>query len=85
VLTLSILLGRKVFPVHFPIKPALQIAACTALMSIVLYNITFAGNLTCLIEMIGLGSIIYCTAFLGFNIMQCRTRLLTFIGARGRT
>ena len=42
-ITLSIALGRRIFAIRFPFKPAFQIACSVALMAAVLGSVVFAG------------------------------------------
>jgi O-antigen/teichoic acid export membrane protein len=71
-LVLSIVVGRSVFRVRFPFKPALQIAISTALMALVLRAFTFPENMVGLAEMIVIGGAVYGAGLLAFNVMGLR-------------
>jgi len=74
-LLLSIIVGRRVFRVKFPFKPALHIAISTAVMAIVLGAFDFPVDITGLAGMIIAGAAIYGLGVLTFNIMGVRTFL----------
>jgi hypothetical protein len=72
-LALSIIIGRSVFRIKFPFKPALQIAGSTALMALILLAFHFPENLTGLIAMIVIGGAVYGLGVLTFDIMGTRS------------
>ena len=70
---LSIFLGRWVFPLRFPIWPAIQITGAVACMAAVLKLFTFPIEASGLIAMIGVGCAVYALSLLAFNVANART------------
>lgn len=79
-LVLTVLLSRRAFPLHFPFKPALKIAASTALMACVLMLIPFPKTLLGLMAMVVLGAATYGAGLLAFDVLSLRTRLIALVG-----
>ncbi len=75
-LILSIVIGRRVFRIKFPFKPALQIAVSTALMALILLGFNFPENLTGLIDMVVIGGAVYGLGILTFDIMGVRSLII---------
>ena len=71
-LTLSISLGRRVFRIHFPFKPALQIAASTAAMATILHFVHSPPTAGGLAAMVILGTAAYSLGLLAFDVMGLR-------------
>jgi O-antigen/teichoic acid export membrane protein len=78
-LVLTIVIGRRAFPIHFPFKPALQIVASVALMAAVLVPISFPLNVLGLAEMVVLGAAAYGIGFVAFDILNVRMRLVALV------
>lgn len=74
-MSMSVLVGRRVFKINFPFKPALKITACVMLMSLALESLTFSADLTGLILMVIIGGGVYGAGLLAFNVMNIRSRL----------
>jgi len=81
-LLLSITLGRRVFPMHFPVVPGLQITAATALMAGTIVMVAFPPTLIGLLGTVIVGGTVYGTAFLGFNVFDARVILLRLVRER---
>ncbi|MFZ1988153.1 MAG: oligosaccharide flippase family protein [Alphaproteobacteria bacterium] len=79
-LVLTIVFSRRVFPLHFPFRPALKIAASTALMAGVLAPIPFPETLLGLIAMVVLGAATYGAGLVAFDVLNLRTRLMALVG-----
>lgn len=75
-LTLSISVGRRVFAIQFPFKPALQVASATAVMAAVLGLLDFPESLMGLCGMITVGAAVYGLCVLAFDLMGLRTRVM---------
>jgi O-antigen/teichoic acid export membrane protein len=78
-LILSICVGRRVFPVHFPIKPALHIISSVLVMAAALLVIHFPYTTLGLAMMTITGGFVYGMAILFFNVMNIRLRLLKIL------
>lgn len=78
-MTLSICIGRRIFAIRFPFKPALQIAGAVALMAAALKAFSFPDTLPGLIAMLLIGGAVYALAILAFNVMDARRRLLRLL------
>jgi len=78
-LLLSIILGRRAFPMHFPVVPALQIAMATACMGGAIWLVSLPPTLMGLIATVAIGTAVYSTAFLSFNIFNARAILLRLV------
>lgn len=74
-MAMSVFVGRRVFRIRFPIKPAVQIAGCVALMSLALVSFTFPANLVGLTLMVIVGGGVYGAGLLALNVMNIRSRL----------
>lgn len=73
-LLFSIMIGRRVFPVRFPVKPALQTAAAVAAMAAVLSLIDFTHDWAGLIAKTSLGGGVYAAGILAMNVAGMRER-----------
>jgi O-antigen/teichoic acid export membrane protein len=71
-LTLSVVVGHKVFAIKFPFKPALQIGASVIIMSLIVRSIPFTETVLGLIGMTVLGGAIYTASILAFDVMSAR-------------
>jgi O-antigen/teichoic acid export membrane protein len=80
-ITLSAIIGRKAFPIHFPFLPALQIAGAVVLMVLVLRLVSFPVSFAGLIGMVALGSVTYALGILLFNVMEARAKIRYFFMA----
>jgi len=74
-LALSIIIGRRAFPIKFPFKPALQIALAVALMAMVLSVLPFPLSFAGLIAMVAVGGITYAGGIYLFDVSDSRARL----------
>jgi O-antigen/teichoic acid export membrane protein len=74
-LVLTAFLGRRVFPMKFPVLPALQIAAATAAMVLALQVFEFGTGWSDLLVMIALGAAVYAASVLLLNVMGARQRV----------
>jgi len=79
-LTLSIIIGRRVFRVEFPFQPALQIVLSAAVMGIVLSMFDFPENAVGLIEMVALGGAVYGVGVFTFDILGARNFVMVRLG-----
>lgn len=78
-LFLSVSIGRRVMPLPFPFKPALQIALATAAMTVVLVWLPFAHNWLGLIFSVLLGGAVYSAIILGFDVMGIRGKVFRVV------
>jgi O-antigen/teichoic acid export membrane protein len=69
---LNIAVGRRVFAIKFPFKPALQIAAATGLLAVSLSVIPFPENMYGLAGQVGLGVFVYSAGLVAFDVMNIR-------------
>jgi O-antigen/teichoic acid export membrane protein/CelD/BcsL family acetyltransferase involved in cellulose biosynthesis len=84
-LVLSIVIGRSVFRIKFPFKPALQILASAGAMTAILSAFAFSEDSTGLVEMIALGGLVYTTGLLAFDILGARRFLAaSFVSLRAK-
>ena len=65
---------------HFPVGPALKIAASTALMAGLLAPIPFPETLLGLIAIVVLGAATYGAGLVAFDVLNLRTRLMALVG-----
>ncbi|MFO1242190.1 MAG: oligosaccharide flippase family protein [Rickettsiales bacterium] len=72
---MSITIGRIVFKIRFPFKPAFQIFCSVILMAAVLELFTFPVNMLGLTIMVFLGGVTYGAGLLLFNVMSIRQKL----------
>lgn len=78
-MTMSVLVGRRVFKISFPFKPAVQIALSVALMAAALEAFSFPADMIGLVLMVMLGGAVYATGILAFNVMGIRQKTIGFI------
>jgi O-antigen/teichoic acid export membrane protein/CelD/BcsL family acetyltransferase involved in cellulose biosynthesis len=78
--TLSVLVGRRVFKVRFPFRPALEIAASVGIMAVPLMAIPFRRDALGLAEMVVLGGFLYSSGLVLFNVMGVREKLFKQVG-----
>mgnify|MGYP001260932081 CR=1 FL=1 len=78
-LTLSIVVGRRAFPVKFPFKPALQIAAAVGVMALVLTSVPFSHDFFGLVVKVAVGGVVYAAGILALNVMDSRARLILIL------
>jgi CelD/BcsL family acetyltransferase involved in cellulose biosynthesis/O-antigen/teichoic acid export membrane protein len=82
-LLLSIVIGRRVFRIKFPFRPALHILVSTLIMASILYGFSFPETVTGLIKMIVIGGAVYTLGVMMFDIMGARSFILArFAGNR---
>lgn len=79
-ITLSATVGRKVFAIKFPFKPAVQIAVASAVMGAVLYAIPFPLSFLGLGMMVALGGAVYGVMLLVLNVAGARGRVVKLLG-----
>ncbi len=79
VLILTVMLSPRGFPLHFPFRPALKIAASTAIMAGALVAIPFPADLLGLAAMVTLGVAVYGTGLVAFDVLNIRMRLMAFV------
>ncbi|MDR3448278.1 MAG: GNAT family N-acetyltransferase [Alphaproteobacteria bacterium] len=72
-LFLSIVIGRRAFPIKFPFKPALQIAFSAGLMAFILSAFDFPESWLGLGLMIAIGAAVYGAGLLAFDVMGMRS------------
>ena len=75
-ITLSITLGRRVFAIRFPFKPAFQIACSVALMAAALGPVAFPDTVLGLASMMAMGGAVYGFGLIAFNVMDIRSQVL---------
>ncbi|MDE1900768.1 MAG: GNAT family N-acetyltransferase [Alphaproteobacteria bacterium] len=75
-LVLSIIVGRRVFCIHFPFRPALHIVLAAALMALVLDFFPFSADLAGLAAMVAVGGASYGVGLLMFDVMGVRRRMM---------
>jgi O-antigen/teichoic acid export membrane protein len=81
-LVLTAALGRRIFRMKFPVVPALQIAASTAVMVVVLRLLHFGTRWADLIAMVLLGAAVYGAMLLVLNVMGVRQKAAGLIRHR---
>lgn len=74
-LTLSISVGRRAFPIKFPFKPALQIAAAVGAMALVLSMVPFPDGFLGLATKVATGGAVYTAGIWVLNVMDARAKL----------
>lgn len=72
----SIVWGRRVFPIRFPFRPALEILAASVIMAVCIRILNLPRNLIGLTATVSLGIIIYLAAAVALNIAGLRTRIV---------
>lgn len=81
-LTLSIIIGRRIMPLPFPFKPAVQITIATLTMSAALIWYPFAYDWLGFLGTILLGGSVYAVVIFGFNVLNIRAKALAFLGSK---
>ncbi len=79
-LALSILIGRRVFAVRFPVKRALQIAMSTTVMAAALLSFNVPENLWGLAIKILVGGCVYSLCLAVFDVMGIRQKIMRRLG-----
>lgn len=82
---LSICVGRRAFPIHFPFLPALRISGAVAIMVAGVRLLSFGDSVYGLIAMVVCGGVFYAAGLLLFNAMEARALLLRFVSSRRHT
>jgi O-antigen/teichoic acid export membrane protein len=69
---LNVAVGRQVFAIKFPFKPALQIATATGVLAVAISVIPFPENIYGLAGQIGFGVFVYSVGLLAFDVTNIR-------------
>lgn len=79
---LSVIVGRRVFPIPMIPKEAWKIVLCTVIMSLSLWPLLSFSGVVALISQVAVGGAVYCVFFIMFNIAESKTTLKSLLNAR---
>lgn len=78
-LSVSVAVGRRVFPVPFPTTQAVKIVLASGVMALVLWPLSSLEGFVALALQVLVGAVSYAAAALGLDVGGSRTRLMAFV------